>query len=271
MNCYSNLTMLKRRLDITGTNEDTELLELLNAASRAVDNYTRRWYYVKEETRYCDGSGSPVFLDDILSVTTFKLDEDGDATYESSMASTDYHLYPLNGFPKTWAKLSVDSDYGGFASGIVKGIEIVGTFGYGDGESATPYSDSGDDVESDPLTAAATTCTVNDGDHFAVGQTIRIESEQCYISGIATNTLTISRGANGTTAASHAQNTDIYIYQYPDPIVEATLIQSMRWWKRRESAFQDMVGSPEVGGLVAYKGMDADLELMVKPYIKRGC
>lgn len=103
MNAYADLTTLKSRLDITGTGDDTDLLALLVAASRQIDKFTTRFFYVKSGTWYFDGSPTPIFFDDILSITTLKLDRDGDATYESTMATSDYVLYPLNKYPKTWA------------------------------------------------------------------------------------------------------------------------------------------------------------------------
>ena len=274
MNCYSTLTRIKSRLDITSTTYDTDLLMLLNAASRAIDNYTMRFFYVLSATsttpRYYDGSASPWFIpDDILAITTLKTDEDGDATFENSYtATTDYHLYPLNSYPKTWAKINSNGSYGGFAAGAVRGIELIGTLGYGDGSDATPYTTSGATVT--VATTTGTSVTASDGTAFAVGQTILAGTEQMYISAISSNTLTCTRGVNGTTAAIQDVAT-AYIYNYPDTIVEATLIQAMRWWKRKESAFADVIGSTEVGQLIMYKGLDPDIKLIIQDYIKRNC
>jgi len=269
MNCYSTLARLKSRLDITGTTNDTDLQMLVNAASRAVDKHTKRFFYVDTATRYFDGQSSPAFLDDILSVTTLKTDEDGDATYENSYtATTDYWLYPLNKYPKTYAVINSSGSYGGFASGMRHAIEIAGLFGYA--ESATPYSTSGDAVADDPLTAVATTITVTAASNFVVGQTILIEDEQCYVSAASGTSLTVTRAVNGTTGAEHVATTVIYIYSYPDQIVEATLIQAMRWWKRRESAFQDVVRfSESMGEIIVYKGLDPDIKLLLATYVKR--
>jgi hypothetical protein len=207
--------------------------------------------------------------DDLLTVTTFKVDEDGDATYESTLATTDYHLQPYNDTPKTWIIISSDSDYGGFASGIKKGIEIAGTFGYGDGKSTTPYTDAGTDLNDAAMSTTKTTWAVDDGTAFAVGQTILCNSEQAYISAISSNDLTVSRAVNGTTAAAHSDDSDLYIYQYPEPIEEATLIQSMRWWKRKESAYQDAITNPETGLTQVYKGLDADVRLIIGQYKRK--
>jgi len=277
VNSYGDVSRLKSAsyLNYEGTAEDTRFRLLLEAASRLIDAYTNRFFYVKETTRYFDGGGAPLFLkDDLLSVTTLKTDDDGDATYENTFATTDYILYPLNDYPKTIIKLTHDSDYGSFAGGIRKGIEIEGDFGYGDGESATPYSLSGSSTnETSDMTTTQTTMIIDDGTDFGIGQTIRLEDEQCYITGISTNTLTIKRGVNGTTAATHSTQTfdiTVYIYDYPEPIEQACLIQAMRWWKRKDTAFMDVVVSPDIGGgITYYKGLDPDIKLILSQYKKR--
>lgn len=261
MNSYNDLGTLKGHLDITGTGNDTYLLEILNAASRQIEMYCHRWFYVKSETRYFDGSQSPWFHEDILSITTFKVDQDGDATYESTLATTDYHLYPLNGFPYTYTKISSNSDYGGFAPGIRKGIEIVGDFGYGDGESASPYTTSGDATAED-VDASETTIDITLYSSFSAGQTVLIDSEQMYVTDATDDTtdyITITRGVNGTSAVTHDTSTTIYIYDYPEPIKQACLIQTMRWWNRRDSAFADVIVS-ELGAQTIYKGLDPDIK-----------
>ena len=269
-NAYNNLTTLKSRLDITATTWDTDLLALLVAASRQIDKFCDRFFYVDEVTRYFDGSGTPLFIDDLLSVSTLKLDEDGDATFESTMATTDYILYPLNKYPKTHIKISGNSDYGGFAAGIKKGVEIAGDFGYGTGRSATPYTATSITIVAD--NATETELDVSAEGTIKAGHTILVESEQIYVktaSADATKKITVGRGVNGTTAAAHATKA-ASIYDYPEPIMEACLIQAMRWWKRRESAFADVIGVPELGQMIIYKGLDPDLKLIIETYRKRG-
>jgi hypothetical protein len=274
MNLYASLATLKSRLDITETTWDTDLLALLGAVSRMIDRWCERWFYVWEGSRYFDGSPSPLFLDDLLSIDTdgFQLDEDGDETYESTMApktgdtSNDYWLYPLNKYPKTWAKISMNSAFGGFASGVKRGIKITGKWGYG--ESATPYKDSGITVIADDATE--TELDVSAEGTIEPGHTILVESEQIYVSAASsdgTNKITVERAVNGTTGAAHATKA-AYIYEYPEPVREACLIQAMRLWKRKDSAFQDAVGSPELGTLLVYKGLDADTKLIVSKYRK---
>uniref|UniRef100_A0A6M3LDL8 Putative head tail connector protein n=1 Tax=viral metagenome TaxID=1070528 RepID=A0A6M3LDL8_9ZZZZ len=268
-NAYASLTQLKNWLDIDSTTWDVELLTSLIAASRQIDQLCMRHFYVSTGTRYYDGSGNPFYLpDDLLTVTTFKLDEDGDATYESTLATTDYQLMPLNDPAKTWVAISSNSTYGGFASGIRAGIQIVGNFGHGDGNSSTPYFTS-DSLAAEAIDSSETAIDVDDGTDFGAGQTILIGSEQMYIRSISTNTLTVVRAVNGTTAAAHDDDSAIYVYQYPEPITQATLIQAMRWWKRRESAFQDAVGNPETGMINVFKGLDPDIKMIVQQYKRK--
>ncbi len=58
---------------------------------------------------------------------------------------------------------------------------------------------------------ADTTLTVVDGSVFAAGNIIYIGNEQITVTSIATNDLTVVRGANGTTDAAHADLGTIYI------------------------------------------------------------
>jgi len=272
VNSYNDLVTIKDGLDIAAatTSEDTALLFALNAASRLIDDVTGRVYYVQSATRYYDGQSSPWMLaDDVLAVTTLKTDEDGDATYENTLAATDYQLNPLNTFPKTWVVIQTVSDYGGFAPGITSGIELVGTFGYGDGSSSTPYTATAINVTVGDATT--TTVTVSAEDVLAPGHTILAGAEQMYISAATTdssNEITVTRGVNGSTAAAHSTAT-ASIYDYPDTIKQAVLIQANRWWKRKDSAFADVIGIPELGTIIAKKGLDPDVKEIVRQYGSR--
>lgn len=226
MNCYADLVQLKADLGITATTDDTRLLAILVSASRAIDTLCDRTFYVETATKYFDAE-RPLFIDDLLLVTTLKTDEDNDGTYENTLTeNTDFYLYPLNRYPKTRAKIVPSGSYGIFGY-FMKGCEIIGSWGYGDGISATPYTTSGDSVQdAGGISATVATITVTDADNFSPGQTILIESEQCYISAYDTDveTLAVTRAVNGTTGATHAKDTTIYIYDYPKDVEQACLI-----------------------------------------------
>lgn len=273
-NAYADIPTLVSAsyLNLTGAGEYTRLRKMMENWSRLLDKLTERFFYCLEGTRYYDGAAQILFLaDDLLSVTSLKLDEDADGTYEATLAATDYQLYPLNTFPKSYAKIKSGGDYGGFADGIEAGVQIVGVFGHGDGLVATPYRSSGDAVaDVGGITAAATTVAVTSGANFGAGQTLRIESEQVYVESIATNTLTIRRAMNGTTAATHVQTTAIYIYEYPSPIQQAVLIETSRQWKRKDEGFMTaQLGSLETGMLQVYQKLDPFTQQVVDRYRRR--
>ena len=59
------------------------------------------------------------------------------------------------------------------------------------------------------LDSSETGVDVDDGSVFAVNDTIRIDSEEMLITSISSNTLTVTRGQNGTSAATHSDNASI--------------------------------------------------------------
>jgi hypothetical protein len=268
MNAYSDLTTLKSLsyLNIDVAAHDAYLRKLLEDASRRIDRWTERIFYCLDATRYFDGAGAKLILPfDLLSVTTLKTDEDGDGTFENTLATTDYHLYPLNDLPKVRIEINPNGSYGSFANGIQKGVEIAGVFGFGDGYSATPYISVG----TLGVTVSDTTgtgVTMSTGHTVAAGHTIRIDSEQLYVLAVATNAVTVKRGVNGALAATHATSTTVSAYEYPMPITEACLITAMRSWKRKDSAYQDAVGNAETGQIITSKGIDPDVKDIIKMY-----
>jgi len=55
----------------------------------------------------------------------------------------------------------------------------------------------------------------------------------------------------------------------PEPVRRAAIITCCRWFKRKDSAYQDVVGYAETGTISVYKGLDPDVKQILQPYIKR--
>lgn len=223
MNCYATLTAVKSDLGLSSTTYDAALLRYLEASSRAIDQFCNRHFYVETATRYQSGleRACERFInldDDLLSVTTFTADSENDGTYDGETWTTsDYWLVPFNRWPKTQI---VETGYGNYGiCEIPRRYKIVGQWGYGTGKSATPYETSGltgsvADTTSTTLTASATAASL-----IYPGDTVLVDSEQMFVSAVSTTLLTVERGVNGTTAASHSAAT-IYIYRYPADITQ---------------------------------------------------
>jgi hypothetical protein len=62
------------------------------------------------------------------------------------------------------------------------------------------------------VSASATTLAVQSATYFMTGETIQIGNEQLLVTGADTahNTLTVARGANGTTAVAHMSGTSVF-------------------------------------------------------------
>ena len=124
------------------TEDDTVLESVVMAVSRLVEGYCGRKFYADtaDATRYYTAEFADVLFleDDLISVTTLKTDGDGDRTYETTWATTDYDLEPLNatvdGQPYTRISTTPAGRYT-FPS-IAKSVQIVGKFGYA---AAVPY------------------------------------------------------------------------------------------------------------------------------------
>jgi hypothetical protein len=269
MKAYADLKTLKSEPYLGIKEEkgyDAALRGFLEDASEEIDIYCRRHFECWEGAKYADGQDKELFLpDDLLSIATIKLDLDGDDTYETTMAATDYYQYPYNGYPIEILKAAPSSSYGGFASGVLKGVEITGVWGYGDGKSATPYKTSGG--TGTVADGTSTTLTLSAADLVIPGQTIRCESEQMYVEDVMGTSATVERGVNGTTGASHTGKA-VYIYRYPSQITQACLIQAVKAYKRASAAYEDYDSSPEMGQARVAKGLDTDAKRKIEQFVK---
>jgi hypothetical protein len=271
---YASIGDLKGILGVTSTTDDTVMRKILESASRSIDSYCNRTFVTKTATKYFDG-GYSLWLPDLLSVTTLKTDEDGDGTYENTLTTDDYILYgvgledKLNTYPKTELVINYNlGDYGSFASGVQKGVEVAGVWGYGDGISATPYIS--DTTTSEALDASETGVDVTSATNLSAGQLILVESEQMYIYSVSSQTLTVERGVNGTTAATHDTAKTIYIYQYPSDIRQACIDLSVALYQNRakQGLQSEHIGdySYVLGGTSLGKSMADSILESIKPY-----
>jgi len=238
--CYASIADVKGVLGITATTDDTMIRKIAEASSRSIDQYCNRYFMTQSATKYFNGAYT-LWVPDLLSITTLKTDEDGDGTYENSFDTTfatgDVIPYgvgledTLNTFPKVRLEINPEGDYGSFASGVKKGVELAGVWGYGDGISATPYVS--DTTITEDLTAGESAIDVTSVTNLSAGQLILIGSEQYYIYSISTLTLTVEPGVNGTTQATHSSGATIYIYQYPSDIRQACIDLSVALYQNR--------------------------------------
>lgn len=135
-NGYTTLATVRSLLGIpaTDTSYDTLIEATVESVSRMIDNHAGRRFYSGTETHYYSAATiDEIYIDDILSVTSLKTDDDEDGTFETTWATSDYHLLPYDAVtnvkPYTRIETSGYGDYS-FSTGVKKCVQIVGSFGF---------------------------------------------------------------------------------------------------------------------------------------------
>ena len=150
--------------------------------------------------------------------------------------ANDFFLMPYNVSPKTIFKLNEDS-----ANTLDAGqqtLAILGSWGY---TTDTLSVTTADAVGSTTTTSVSVTSATDLGP----AQAILVDSEQMYITAISGNTLTLERGVNGTTAATHSGGAAVSRYDYPALVVQACLDVAKLTFRNRDLGISTTIGSGE--------------------------
>lgn len=194
-NGYCTLAELKASLNITDSIDDTALESAITAASRMIDDYTERFFYVNGSvgspvTRYYTAVDPyTINIDDITTVSEIASDDNFDRTFGTVWSTTDYMVEPINNPVKSWP---------------YNRVLAIGAYIF-------PYQ---------------------------LPQSVRV------------------KGVWGWSAI-------------PAEVNMAALIQSSRLFGRRQSPF-GIAGSPEMGTVRLFSRLDADVEVLLRPFRKNG-
>mgnify|MGYP003651689293 FL=1 len=248
------------------TSDAGSIRRILEAASRRIDDYCGGGTFGPlTETRYYDlGTGSlrnspqyqTVSISDdiktsmstpgvipldawIVSPTTVTAYGATDRATSETLTegyANDFFLMPYNSTPKTILKLNEDTTKG-FDAGQ-QTLSILAAWGY---TSDTVSVTTADAISSTTATSASMASAANLGP----AQTILIDSEQLYITAISGNTLTVERGVNGSTAATHSGAAAVVRYDYPELVVQACLDLSKIVFRDRDLGAATTIGSGE--------------------------
>ena len=271
---YADVTMARQFLSgsdhaAAWTSDELLLRRTLESVSRRMDHFIggRSWGPRTEthefdigDGRLRDGAllstGSGVLpLDDwLISATTVTAYHDTARSAESTLtegATHDYLLVPYNRSPKSTLKLTetaTQAFYGGQRT-----VEILGVWGWQDVVTGRTT------LAAAIADATAPTFMAADGSLLAVGQTARIDSEDFYITSIAANRVTATRGVNGSTASAHASAGTVSVVEYPPDLIETCLQMASNRWSEREAG-GDRIGLFEANiqrpGVVEMQLMD---------------
>ena len=233
-NAYCDLATLKSAgaLNISSSGYDGRLLALLEEASRLIDGYCNRHFYVLHATRRFDGDGGQqLALPDLVSLDRVRVRRATGGPAVTWPAAA-YRLYPLDAAPdqpwgRPYTRLAAAPEQR-FPVGPAA-VEISGRWGF---RQVTESGGLALDYDA-PLTAAATSLTLASGGVLSPGRTVNIGSEQLYVTAVDGQQATVVRGVNGSRAASHEAGAAIAVYRYPGPVVEACLQLAAEMWQGR--------------------------------------
>lgn len=237
-------------------------------ASRLVDLWTKRRFYPRIATWYYSPRVTDrLYVDDLLSVTTLKTDADGDRTYETTWAGTDYDLRPFNqgDVLAPYTQITLTPSTSKTFPTLEKSVELAAKFGYYEETVALTATVSG--AHNDSVTAL----TVSAVAEFSVGQILKIGTEYMRVDALKSGSLTVARGVNGSTAASLSGGEAINVLTFPG-ITEAALRVAVRFWALNKAPLgiatagvQSLTG--ETAG-TRWVQEDKDLADMLEPFMR---
>lgn len=262
MPTYASLGEIKWQMSAgtaSSTTNDDMVLALARAASAYVDRafqVRRPYFFPYSETRQFRVSGYHVnsydntftFKDNLLALTTLSVAGQAIAAVEAwPTLSSPYHYLRLTNSSDSWSAYCGTDGSPNFAT-------IAGIWGM-----HRDYANAW--LAVDALAAAITTTTATtftvasvsgyDANYrtprLSAGQLIQIDSEWMEVTHTdsATNTVTVRRGVNGTTAATHLINAVVSVWQVEDTIRNEVARQVGYMYERRgayENATIDSIG-----------------------------
>lgn len=220
LNSYATLAEYKAFVTARGqtfttdATDDAVIENLLLTASNYIDGETQRHFTPYVETRYYDVPTTeqidPRALrvdDDLLEIISLT---NGDGT---SISSSSYDLLPRNQSPYNVIRLKDNataiwaSDGAGNVHSV---IAITAIWGFHNRYSQAWLLGS---TANEAMDTSETGFDVTSGTPFAIGNLIRFDNEFGYVSAVASNTLTTTRGENYSTATTHLTAINVYIWQ----------------------------------------------------------
>jgi hypothetical protein len=126
---YASLQELKQALQIGDAASDVDLERALEASARWIDAYCGREFSLQEaQTKeyYPDGT-ERLEVVDLVSVDSITIDTVGDRSYATTLLTTDYELWPLDGPPYQEVRIWPLSRTRSFSPG--RRVRVVGDFG----------------------------------------------------------------------------------------------------------------------------------------------
>ena len=177
----------------------------------------------------------------LVSATSVTVYEDTARTASATWTegtSGDYFMGPYNVMGQPYYFLKVNEDTSKSLYAGQKTLAVAGTWG---------WQDTGDTVTttSGTWTDSATSLDVTSAADISEGSTIKVGTEQLYVTSISSNTLTVQRGVHGTTAASATGGTDVLKITLNPLVTQTCLDLAHIVYRDRDLGFNDRDENPQ--------------------------
>lgn len=242
---YGTLWQARQEIKVEATDDsgDEYIKELLYWTSARIDARTGRWFWPLSASRSYDAIGAHIgayHLDidaDLLALTSIT---NGDG---AAIGAGDVLLYPPNVTPAWRLKLKTSAATAfTYTTDWEQAVSVSGVWGYHSSYSRA-WTVSGLTTADNPLSSSATALTVSANvqqrdtyglmPRLSAGNLIRLENEFCEVLDASGTTVSLRRGVNGTTAASHAAGTAVEVFQVEDAINRACVRWTAYLYARR--------------------------------------
>lgn len=247
------------QLNIANANADPFLLSLIRSVSRSIDQVSNRRFVPWVQTQVYDAitpnawsalnpymggkagddlqsrTGGYAYsrilrlADDLLAVTTLT---NGDGTV---ISAANYLLYPANAWPKDQIHLKQSSGLAwqpDSSGNYEQVISLAGVFGCHD-DYPNAWMSAGTVADVAGINASVTSYTASAGHGIAAGALLKIESEYLYAAAVSGNTITVVRGVNGSTAATHATGMAVSVWGVLAGVSAACRMAAAALWNLR--------------------------------------
>lgn len=139
-NEYVTVAELKVTLNISSTTYDDDLTVCASAASKSIEAYTGRRFWSDTGATwiryYSPDDWRRVWIDDLQTLTTLTVDQDGDGTFEQTWTEgTHFVLEPINADAETPIRpyesilVRKNSTYS-LPAGVEQSVKVTGKFGW---------------------------------------------------------------------------------------------------------------------------------------------
>lgn len=274
---YATLPQLEAELQGSngGATDQARLLDYARQVSARMDEYKAYEFAPRQQAIYHslfdDVRGGRrrrpatlVLRQPFLAIDSIAIRDEAltqwDGVY-ANQASADYYADPLHDSPKRLIRRlngqSWTPSTSSYASDYENAILVTGLTGY-----RTRYPQEGwqpGSTLSGSIATDATSLAVNSGANFSPGALLRVGSELMLLTAVATNTLTVTRGSRGSTAAAHSTGAAVEVW-VPEPAIVRACARWASYLLRRRGNFERY----SVDGLGGGTSMPEDMPREVK-------